>query len=190
MPEFAFLGQHDRCRSRTDDTHFFFWHIASEACGCYERTVLHCRIIHHMIKFIGPLKMCDKNRGRQDWILESRPVNPLYKESLYRNYSENTRKSLRRGRAGRVKDGNCYCLYTENRFNELMCSFQLPEILRAPLVELCLQIKLLSGGELEKALDPCKTEAVESALSILREGGARAARQFCDASFLSMPVLN
>ncbi|EFJ04939.1 hypothetical protein SELMODRAFT_187668 [Selaginella moellendorffii] len=82
----------------------------------------------------------------------------------------------RRGRAGRVKAGNCYCFYTENRFDKHMRPFQLPEMLRVPLVELCLQIKLLSvenvASFLEKALDPPKTEAVESALSILREVGA------------------
>ncbi|XP_024539805.1 DExH-box ATP-dependent RNA helicase DExH7, chloroplastic isoform X1 [Selaginella moellendorffii] len=82
----------------------------------------------------------------------------------------------RRGRAGRVKAGNCYCFYTESRFDKLMRPFQLPEMLRVPLVELCLQIKLLSvenvASFLEKALDPPKTEAVESALSILREVGA------------------
>nr|APO15850.1 helicase [Sesuvium portulacastrum] len=82
----------------------------------------------------------------------------------------------RRGRAGRVKPGICYCLYTHQRFEKLMRRFQVPEILRMPLVELCLQIKLLSLGDikflLSKALDVPKVEAVNSAISSLKEVGA------------------
>ncbi|KAL3698119.1 hypothetical protein R1sor_012195 [Riccia sorocarpa] len=82
----------------------------------------------------------------------------------------------RRGRAGRVKAGHCYCLFTRNRFEKLMRPYQLPEILRVPLVELCLQIKLLRLGSiatiLEKALEPPKTEAILSSIETLRQVGA------------------
>ncbi|KAL2644845.1 hypothetical protein R1flu_012432 [Riccia fluitans] len=82
----------------------------------------------------------------------------------------------RRGRAGRVKAGHCYCLFTRNRFEKLMRPYQLPEILRVPLVELCLQIKLLRLGSiaaiLEKALEPPKPEAVLSSVDTLRQVGA------------------
>ncbi|XP_057251460.1 DExH-box ATP-dependent RNA helicase DExH7, chloroplastic isoform X4 [Beta vulgaris subsp. vulgaris] len=82
----------------------------------------------------------------------------------------------RRGRAGRVKPGTCFCLYTRHRFENLMRPFQVPEMLRMPLVELCLQIKLLSLGDiklfLSKALDMPKDEAVNSAISSLKEVGA------------------
>eukprot|EP00249_Psilotum_nudum_P011376 c23135_g1_i1 orf=250-4686(-) len=82
----------------------------------------------------------------------------------------------RRGRAGRVKPGNCFCLYTRHRFEKLMLPFQIPEMLRAPLVELCLQIKFLSLGNialfLEKAMQAPKSEAVKSAISTLYEVGA------------------
>ncbi|EFJ09549.1 hypothetical protein SELMODRAFT_428040 [Selaginella moellendorffii] len=70
----------------------------------------------------------------------------------------------RRGRAGRVKPGNCFCLYTEHCFSKLMRPFQLPEMLRVPLVELCLKIKLLSvenvASFLEKTLHPPKIEVL------------------------------
>ncbi|KAJ8755628.1 hypothetical protein K2173_022223 [Erythroxylum novogranatense] len=79
----------------------------------------------------------------------------------------------RRGRAGRVKPGTCFCLYTRHRFEKLMRPYQVPEMLRMPLVELCLQIKLLSLGHikpfLSKALEPPKEESITSAVSLLYE---------------------
>ncbi|KAH9625552.1 hypothetical protein KSS87_023449, partial [Heliosperma pusillum] len=82
----------------------------------------------------------------------------------------------RRGRAGRVKPGTCFCLYTRHRFENLMRRFQVPEMLRMPLVELCLQIKLLSLGDLKsflyKALEAPKDEAINSAVTSLKEVGA------------------
>ncbi|KAK9676403.1 hypothetical protein RND81_11G074700 [Saponaria officinalis] len=82
----------------------------------------------------------------------------------------------RRGRAGRVKPGTCFCLFTRHRFEKLMRRFQVPEMLRMPLVELCLQIKLLSLGDLKsflsKALEVPKDEAIISAVTSLKEVGA------------------
>lgn len=82
----------------------------------------------------------------------------------------------RRGRAGRVKPGTCFCMYTRHRFEKLMRPFQVPEMLRMPLVELCLQIKLLSLGDikqfLSKAIEMPKDEAINTAVSSLKEVGA------------------
>lgn len=82
----------------------------------------------------------------------------------------------RRGRAGRVRHGHCYCLYTRHRFEKLMRPFQVPEILRVPLVELCLQIKYLSLGNiasfLQKAIEPPKADAIDTAIATLNEVGA------------------
>ncbi|KAJ9552389.1 hypothetical protein OSB04_016434 [Centaurea solstitialis] len=96
--------------------------------------------------------------------------------SMVEDWISRANARQRRGRAGRVKPGICFCLYTRHRFEKLMRPFQLPEMLRMPLVELCLQIKLLSLGRvmpfLQKALEPPTEEAITSAISLLYEVGA------------------
>eukprot|EP00850_Spirogloea_muscicola_P015416 SM000117S25536 [mRNA] locus=s117:306081:317487:- [translate_table: standard] len=82
----------------------------------------------------------------------------------------------RAGRAGRVRPGKCFALYTRYRMTSVMRRFQVPEMLRVPLVELCLQIKLLALGDvtsfLQQAIEPPKPEAITSAVEALKEVGA------------------
>ncbi|XP_040032823.2 ATP-dependent DNA/RNA helicase DHX36 [Gasterosteus aculeatus] len=76
----------------------------------------------------------------------------------------------RKGRAGRVCPGKCYHLYNGLRAS-LLDAYQLPEIMRTPLEELCLQIKILKLGSiaqfLEKSLDPPTTKAINLAIKNL-----------------------
>uniref|UniRef100_UPI003AAF43CF ATP-dependent DNA/RNA helicase DHX36 isoform X1 n=1 Tax=Centroberyx gerrardi TaxID=166262 RepID=UPI003AAF43CF len=76
----------------------------------------------------------------------------------------------RKGRAGRVCPGKCYHLYNGLRAS-LLDAYQLPEIMRTPLEELCLQIKILKlgaiAGFLRKALDPPTEKAVSLAIKHL-----------------------
>ncbi|KAJ4833074.1 hypothetical protein Tsubulata_001048 [Turnera subulata] len=107
---------------------------------------------------------------------ESR-YNPQKKlSSMVEDWISQANARQRRGRAGRVKPGICFCLYTRYRFEKLMRPYQVPEMLRMPLVELCLQIKLLSLGQIKpfllKALEPPKEEAMTSAIALLYEVGA------------------
>ncbi|XP_013768598.1 ATP-dependent DNA/RNA helicase DHX36 [Pundamilia nyererei] len=78
----------------------------------------------------------------------------------------------RKGRAGRVCPGKCYHLYNGLRAS-LLDAYQLPEIMRTPLEELCLQIKILKLGSigrfLEKALDRPTEKAVSLAIKNLTE---------------------
>ncbi|XP_022136497.1 DExH-box ATP-dependent RNA helicase DExH7, chloroplastic isoform X2 [Momordica charantia] len=103
--------------------------------------------------------------------------NPQKKlSSMVEDWISQANARQRRGRAGRVRPGTCFCLYTRHRYEKLMRPFQVPEMLRMPLVELCLQIKLLSLGYirpfLSKALEPPREEAMASAISLLYEVGA------------------
>uniref|UniRef100_A0A671V4Q1 ATP-dependent DNA/RNA helicase DHX36 n=1 Tax=Sparus aurata TaxID=8175 RepID=A0A671V4Q1_SPAAU len=78
----------------------------------------------------------------------------------------------RKGRAGRVCPGKCYHLYNGLRAS-LLDAYQLPEIMRTPLEELCLQIKILKLGSiarfLEKALDAPTEKGVNLAIKNLTD---------------------
>ncbi|KAK1785374.1 hypothetical protein P4O66_018755 [Electrophorus voltai] len=78
----------------------------------------------------------------------------------------------RKGRAGRVSPGKCYHLYNGLRAS-LLDNYQLPEIQRTPLEELCLQIKILKLGPiasfLRKTLDPPSEKAIELAITHLKD---------------------
>ena len=83
--------------------------------------------------------------------------------------------SQRQGRAGRVREGLCYRLYTEQQFNKLQ-DHQICEMHRVPLESLVLQITLLNLGDemayLAKALSPPEEKAVKAAVAVLRSLGA------------------
>lgn len=81
----------------------------------------------------------------------------------------------RRGRAGRVKAGRCYKLYTRHAEGK-MAERPEPEIRRVPLEQLCLSVRAMGIKDvpafLASALTPPEDTAVEGALDLLRRIGA------------------
>jgi ATP-dependent RNA helicase DHX57 len=81
----------------------------------------------------------------------------------------------RRGRAGRVRAGDCYKLYTRNAEAKMMERPE-PEIRRVPLEQMCLSIKAMGvqdvSGFLASALTPPESTAVEGAIRLLTQMGA------------------
>ncbi|MDI1489477.1 MAG: putative ATP-dependent RNA helicase ucp12 [Ramalina farinacea] len=81
----------------------------------------------------------------------------------------------RRGRAGRVRDGECYKLYTRNA-EAKMAERPEPEICRVPLEQLCLSVRAMGVTDipsfLASALTPPQNSAVEGAIGLLHRMGA------------------
>ncbi|KAL8829617.1 MAG: hypothetical protein Q9191_001910, partial [Dirinaria sp. TL-2023a] len=81
----------------------------------------------------------------------------------------------RRGRAGRVRAGACYRLYTRNA-EAKMVERPEPEIRRVPLEQLCLSIRAMGVEDiaafLASALTPPENLAVEGAIELLHRMGA------------------
>ncbi len=63
----------------------------------------------------------------------------------------------RQGRAGRVRPGVCYKLFTKSRWSK-MDAQETPELLRLPLEQLCLRVKAIGHDDLAdfmaKLMDP------------------------------------
>ncbi|KAF2239043.1 P-loop containing nucleoside triphosphate hydrolase protein [Viridothelium virens] len=82
----------------------------------------------------------------------------------------------RRGRAGRVRAGKCYKLYTQSAEMNKMAERPEPEIKRVPLEQLCLSVKAMGISNvpsfLASALTPPSSLAVENALDVLERMSA------------------
>ncbi|KAL6616121.1 hypothetical protein ACP70R_038391 [Stipagrostis hirtigluma subsp. patula] len=96
--------------------------------------------------------------------------------TLHASWVSKASARQREGRAGRCQPGTCYHLYSRFRAASLP-DYQIPEIKRMPIEELCLQVKLLDSNckiadFLKKTLDPPIPETVRNAITVLQDLGA------------------
>ena len=91
---------------------------------------------------------------------------------LKRSWIAKANAIQRRGRAGRVKEGKVYRLYTKARFENLMSEYQIPEIKRNALESLILRMYYMNLDTsvkdiLNNCLEPPEDERVEMTISRL-----------------------
>ncbi|KAG0197455.1 hypothetical protein BGX28_009063 [Mortierella sp. GBA30] len=110
----------------------------------------------------------DTGKSKQIKFDEKKRVTTLQERFIAR---ANARQ--RRGRAGRVQEGVCFHLFSKATFEEYMPEYQMPEIMRMPLEELCLMIKMCELGDiadvLRRALDAPPLKAIENAIQALQD---------------------
>ncbi|XP_068655675.1 DExH-box ATP-dependent RNA helicase DExH6-like [Aristolochia californica] len=96
--------------------------------------------------------------------------------TLHSSWVSKASASQREGRAGRCQPGICYHLFSRTRAASLP-DFQIPEIKRMPIEELCLQVKLLDPDckivdYIQKTLDPPVLETIRNGIIVLQDIGA------------------
>lgn len=95
---------------------------------------------------------------------------------LVDSWTSKAAATQRRGRAGRVRQGDCYKLFTKSVEERDMPDRPLPEILRVPLEQLYLNVKAMGVNHtskfLNEALDPPHFVAIDRARNTLIQLGA------------------
>lgn len=78
------------------------------------------------------------------------------------------------GRAGRVRDGEAFCLYTKSQFDELFPDYTIPQIQRSPLDQIVLTAKAAGIHDLESFewIQPPPFEELQRTPEVLRKMGA------------------
>lgn len=97
-------------------------------------------------------------------------------QCLKLNWASKANAIQRKGRAGRVSNGRCYRLVRRSFYNTYIQEYGIAEMLRCPLEQLVLRVKILDLGEpkaiLGLALEPPNLEDIETTILLLKEVGA------------------
>ena len=117
--------------------------------------------------------MCVIDTGR---VKENRYDHARKMATLLQTWVSIASAKQRRGRAGRVRSGVCYHLFSSQTRDDEMDEYTLPEMLRVPLDETVLQIKMLDLGAVREflgsAVNPPEAAAINDSLSSLRSMNA------------------
>ncbi|KAH7661050.1 RNA helicase protein [Dioscorea alata] len=119
----------------------------------------------------------DINQTRLSGRMKEKSYDPYNNVStLHSSWVSKASARQREGRAGRCQPGICYHLFSKARANSLL-DYQVPEIKRMPIEELCLQVKLLDpncniADFLQKTLDPPILETIRNGIVVLQDIGA------------------
>ncbi|XP_050404542.1 ATP-dependent RNA helicase dhx29 [Patella vulgata] len=108
-------------------------------------------------------------------VKETRYIETKQMSSLEEVFISKANAKQRQGRAGRVQNGFCFRLFTQAMYEDFK-AYTIPEILRVPLEELCLNIMKCNFGHpvefLSQGLDPPHELSVIRAMDLLRAVGA------------------
>jgi ATP-dependent RNA helicase DHX57 len=158
--------------------------VFSKAPSSTRKIVVATNIAETSITVEDILYVIDSGRMKQ---VEYDATNKM--SALVETFVSQAAANQRKGRAGRVKEGTCFRLYSSVHWNEHLPSHQLPELHRSALDHVLLQVKLLgldtkfaSGGAglqrvLSMCIQPPAPLAVASAVETLTEAQALDERQ-------------
>jgi len=101
-------------------------------------------------------------------------------QSLRLHWASKSSLKQRKGRAGRVSDGECFRLITHDFYQQLP-EYGIPEMQRCPLTQVILHIKMLDIGDpctlLKMALQPPEINEIRRTILLLKEVGALTVKQ-------------